>query len=422
VATPFENQTVRLTYNRAYSAPTTNELFLDIVGNESLLFDVRGSGVPQSGYTFDYTGGRHSMYVTSFAAGGQRTGQQLPLGPDPALWEVVKAVVKANPATDEFTQLLKQYADMVPAPPAQAVGIELRMLNATSGAFEAYAPEGGRVPDRPAIRPTINQTIELGYKGVIAERIVLGIDLYRSHYTDFVGPLEVITPSVFYNREQLAGYLTQVFIQGGLSADSAQLFGAIAADLVAGRAGDKTATGIPLATVTPTQASDPRAVMLTYRNYGDITLYGYDIGLQLGITEGLAINGSLSYVDKNFFENLDGVADLSLNAPKFKFSVGAEYDNPSIGFNADVRMRHVDGYPVRSGVYIGSVPGYSVVDMTLGYRLPWVEGMSLAVSAQNLLTFVEEGEGSAFEQRHVEFVGVPALGRLVLARLTYSFK
>ena len=162
--------------------------------------------------------------------------------------------------------------------------------------------------------------------------------------------------------------------------------------------------------------------MLTYRNYGDITLYGYDVGMQVGLAEGLSLNASLSYVDRNFFENLDSVADLSLNAPKFKFTVGAEYNDPALGFNASARMRHVDGFPVRSGVYFGRVAGYSVVDLGLGYRLPWVEGMSLNVTAQNLLTFVEDGTEGAFEQRHREFVGVPELGRLVIARLTYSFK
>ncbi|MBC8144495.1 MAG: TonB-dependent receptor, partial [bacterium] len=193
--------------------------------------------------------------------------------------------------------------------------------------------------------------------------------------------------------------------------------------------------GIPLATVTPIEATDRGAVMLTYRNYGDITLYGYDIGLQVALTDGLVFNGSLSYVDKNFFENLDGVADLSLNAPKFKFTTGLDYSNAEIGLNANIRMRHVDGYRVRSGVYVGDVQAFSTVDLGVGYRLPWVEGMSLSLSAQNLMTFVDGGEEGPFSQRHNEFVGAsqilgaptvgvgaPALGRLILARLTYSFK
>lgn len=417
VLTPIENQTLRLTYNRAYSAPTTNELFLDIVGERSLLFDVRGNGVSEGGFTFDYTDGRHSMWVNSM----DRTGAKLPLGGDSALWNVVKQVIKSSTDTSAIAETLRMYADLVPAPPPGAVGVELRMLNIGTGAFDAYEPAGGRIPDRGAVRPTINQTLELGYTGVLADRIRISADGYMSHYTDFVGPLEVITPSVFYNRAQLREYLVSVF-SAVLPPEQAALYAEFASVQVAGVASDTSYRGIPLATVTPEEASDPRAVMLTYRNYGEITLWGCDFGLQLAVTDGLSVNGSLSYVDKNFFENLDRVADLSLNAPKFKFTLGAEYSDPVLGINGSIRFRHVDGFQVRTGVYVGEVKGYSLVDLGLGYRMPFVEGMSLDITAQNLLTFVDGGEAGALEQRHFEFVGVPALGRLVLARLSYSFK
>jgi iron complex outermembrane receptor protein len=423
VATPFENQTFRLTYNRAYSTPTTNELFLDIVGNRSLLFDVRGSGVPVSGFTFRYENGRHFMHVNTLAdAAGRHESIVRPLGPDTLLWNVVRAAIKSSTDTSELARQLKLYADLIPAPPADMVGVELRLLNTADGTFTTYAPPNGRIPDRAPVRPTINQTLEFGYKGVILDRIALSVDIYQSHYTDFVGPLEVITPSVFYNREQLASYLEAVFRQNGLPEADAKLYAAVAATKVSGIAGEKTEIGIPVATVTPEQASDPTAVMLSFRNYGEITLYGTDIGLQVGLADGLELNGAFSYVDKNFFKNLDGVADLSLNAPKFKFTVGADYANAELGLDANVRLRHVDSFRVRSGVYFGWVPAYSVVDVGIGYRLPWVEGMALSISAQNLLTFVEGADGGAFEQRHAEFVGVPELGRLVMARLTYSFK
>lgn len=423
VFTPSEDHTIRFTYNRAYTAPTTNEMFLDIVGEHSTLFDVRGSGVPQSGYTFEYKDGNHMMFTNSFDLGEGRGGVERPLGGDSTLWNLVRQAITLSGDT-AFAKL----ANAIPAPPPSMVGVELRMLNPTTGAFDAYAPPNGRIPDRVPVRPTINQTLELGYKGVIADRVVLSVDLYRSQYTDFVGPLEVITPSVFYNKAQLQGYLQAALTQAGMPPAQAAFYAQVGAARVAGNAGDTGATrGIPLATVSPVEASDRGAIMLTYRNYGDIVLYGYDVGLHVSIADGLIFAGGLSYVDKNFFENLDSVADLSLNAPKFKFTAGLSYENPGIGLNANVRMRHIDGYRVRSGVYVGDVKGYSVVDLGVGYRLPWIDGMNISVSAQNLLTFVDGGEDSPFSQRHFEFVGAeqvgaPALGRLILARLTYSFK
>ena len=106
----------------------------------------------------------------------------------------------------------------------------------------------------------------------------------------------------------------------------------------------------------------------------------------------------------------------------FKFSLGAEYRNAALGLNAATRLRHVDGFQVNSGVYFGQIPGYSVVDATVGYRIPGIEGLDLTLTAQNLLTFVEGGEMNPFEQRHHEFLGVPDLGMLVLLRASYEFR
>ncbi len=397
VWTPMRYQTLRLTYNSAYSAPSTNDLFLDIVAERTPLFDVRASGVPGGGFTFgrDASGNplARSYFGTNPAAAvdNQAVVAQA--------WTALQALVRGTGLGT---------IDDVPAPPASMV--EMRTLNARSAQFEP----GGDVADRGPIRPTVNSTIELGYKGVIAERFGLSVDLYRSHYHNFVGPLQAITPNLFFNRSQLQGYLRQQL--QALSPDdssTAALFAAFLAD---------TVSKVPLGVITPEGATDPTAVLFSTRNYGDVTLYGLDLGWQLGVTDGITLSGMLSWVSENYFENLDGVADLALNAPRFKYSVAAEYRSSGLGVNGELRFRHVDGFPVNSGVFIGDVPGYSVLDLNVGYRLPFAEGLHLSLSVQNLLTFVEGSSGSPFTQRHAEFVGTPALGRLALARLTYEFR
>jgi iron complex outermembrane receptor protein len=248
---------------------------------------------------------------------------------------------------------------------------------------------------------------------VLADRVALSVDLYRSHYHNFVGPLQTITPNVFFREDALRQYLLDALRTSG--GDSTQL-AALAAVLA------DTASKIPFGVVTPEGVTDPTAVVFASRNYGAITLYGIDLGAQIALTNTFSINGTLSYVDKNFFANLDSVSDLSLNSPKFKYTVALEYRDAGLGVNAEARVRHVDGFPVNSGVFIGSVPAYTVVDLDLGYRLPFVEGLTLSLSAQNLLTSVAGESGSLFTQRHAEFVGTPALGRLVMARVAYEFK
>lgn len=418
VFTPLKDQTFRLTYNRAYSAPTTNDLFLDIVAARTPLFDVRASGVPESGFTFRFDGDGNP-FMHSRLASDPNTA--IPINDIAAVWNGVKQVLKEN-----LPDSLHALVDQIPAPPPGTVSPELRVLNPNTGLFDPFSRE--RIADRKPVEPTINSTIEIGYKGVIADRVGLSVDLYRSHYTDFVGPLEVVTPTVFMERSSLTEYLKQVFIAGGLSDSLANLQANFFAPQVAGIPGfSKDFIGVPLGTVSAEEATDPTAVMLTSRNYGQVTLYGYNIALKVGVLEGLSVGGSASYVDKNFIPNLDGIADLSLNAPKFKYTLSAEYRNTEYGLSTDARFRHVDGFRVNSGVYVGNVPGYSTLDLNIDYRVPFVNGLSVSLTLQNLLTFVEQqqqgSDATQYEIKdgHVEFVGTPAIGRLILGRLSYSF-
>ena len=57
-----------------------------------------------------------------------------------------------------------------------------------------------------------------------------------------------------------------------------------------------------------------------------------------------------------------------------------------------------------------SLPSYTVVDASVGYRLPWAPNVRASVSVQNI-----------FNNRHKEYVGAAELGRLVLARLDVEF-
>ena len=64
-----------------------------------------------------------------------------------------------------------------------------------------------------------------------------------------------------------------------------------------------------------------------------------------------------------------------------------------------------------SGVRQGFVDEYFLLDMSAGFDFAdYVPGRRLDVTAQNLLDHV-----------HRQYVGVPKIGRLVLARLTYSW-
>ena len=65
---------------------------------------------------------------------------------------------------------------------------------------------------------------------------------------------------------------------------------------------------------------------------------------------------------------------------------------------------------MNSGVYIGAVDGYSVVDASVGYRLPFQPSTHVSLTANNIL-----------DNMHREFVGAPEVGRLLLLRVRYDF-
>lgn len=401
VYNPIKDQSLRLTFNQAFTTPGTNEMFLDIVAAQTPLFNVRASGVPKSGFSFELVNGRPVMHSPLKAD----KSEAIPIDSISRIWAELQGFLKSRGV--DISQ--------IPAPPAGAVRVEPKLLDITTSDYPAPPLFGNNiVSNRKPVTPTITNTVELGYKGVLFDRLSVSLDLYTSHYKDFVGPLQVITPTVFMNFNDLWGYFTNVLKSTGMPADTASVKASL---LAAGCA------GIPIGQITPKEAADdPTAVMLTYRNYGNITLNGYDFAFQYNLLDNVSISGNVSGVNKNYFENLDSVADLALNSPKFKYSLGVNYSNKSWGLNAEARFRHVDSFRVNSGAYLGTIPAYSVVDLNIGYQIPFLDGATFNLTATNLLTFVSGGTESPFEQRHQEMIGAPAIGQMIFGRLSYTFK
>ena len=150
--------------------------------------------------------------------------------------------------------------------------------------------------------------------------------------------------------------------------------------------------------------------MLTYRNYGDISLNGLDMNFTFFLNPSWSLGANYSFVSEDFFENVDGIGDIALNAPKNKFGANVQYTNIDLGLGVGLRARYVQGFPVRSGVYVGEVESYYTLDLNAGYAIPLGPKPRLSVTVQNLL-----------DRKHQQFVGTPEIGRLAMARLTQTF-
>jgi len=413
---PAAEHNFRLTYNRAFSQPETNMLSLDrlsLTDLDGLPFPVRARGAPEKGFTFRRNCvnslGQEGLCMRSpFTSDllGQPDTTSLALDAT-LLWAAMVGIIAAE--DPEIGELLAQMAP----PDASQVGTEMRLLNPTTERFDPVSD----VADIERMKSSITNSIEVGYKGLIGERLLLGVDVYYSRIEDFMGPLLVETPNVFMERNSLRDYLLAEAARLGLPLD--QVEAVVLASVM---------SGIPVATVTPDPIgeSDAADILLSYRNFPSFEIWGADLGATFLLGSSLSFSGSYSFVSENFFgaDELGGISDLALNSPRNKASLSARYSSERRGLSAELRGRWVEGFPVASGVYVGRVKSYTLVDAQVSYALPISRSTEITLSALNLLTFAEDTEGervSIFNGRHREMVGAPGLGRLLLLRVRQSF-
>jgi iron complex outermembrane receptor protein len=438
----------RLTYNKAFRTPTVNNLFLDILTTPDAFTlnrilgstysfnagtNIRAQGVPGNGFHFNVNE-NGPQFRSPFAA--LDTLRRLTTSDfidfnDPVftnfMWNAAKTIIITG-FRDNLVQnglpeniassLTSSLANTIVPREINNVKNSLKQINLETQAFE---PVDG-VTDIPRLKPTITQTFEIGYKGLLANKMTVALDVYHSKIRDFIGPLAIETPNVFLEaaslRASIAQQITDNFSQSTnffLKSVLNQLD-----DPNNGGNGDGTpvdelvslfsdsVAAIPLGTVSPREAIDPTAVLLTFRNFGNISLSGFDVSFAYYLNPSWTFSGNYSYVSRNLFEKSQTqVHDIPLNAPKHKLALSASYSNRRLGIVAELSGRYVDSFPFQSGELIGRVDDYTVFDFNIEGHLS--EQTKLALTISNL-----------FNNVHRELVGAPKIGRLALLRLTRS--
>ncbi len=454
---PNNDHNLRVTYNRAFNTPRTSDLFLDIlsVGDAFGLganfqpvlgfspnIDIRAQGVrSETGFTFQRSADGRPEYRSPFSPLAKLPAETyIPLD-DPVftnvMWSIGRSAVMSG-VQPIFEAGLTAQGLPVPVVealsdgfntliPQQVVGVKnvLRSLDPQVGNFVDVED----VNDVNPLKPTITQTYEVGYKGILMNRLAFSADVYHSRIKDFTGPLVVETPNVFLDATTLGASLGKQITVALADPQNAVLNQALLAFDAPDQGGNGNGSAvdelvtlfvagtenngpafIPFGTVTPEQAADPNAIMLTYRNYGDISLNGLDLSFTYYLNPSWSFGANYSFVSKDLFENVDGLGDIALNAPKNKFGASVQYLNADLGLGVGLRTRFVAGFPVRSGVYVGDIESYYTIDLNAGYDLPIGPRPRLSLTVQNLLN-----------RRHQQFIGSPEIGRLSMVRLTQTF-
>jgi iron complex outermembrane receptor protein len=170
-------------------------------------------------------------------------------------------------------------------------------------------------------------------------------------------------------------------------------------------------------------------LLVTYVNVDEtLDLWGTDVSAKVLIDDEWSVGLSGSFVSEDHWRT-KSAGLVTLNAPTRKGTLTINYDDADdTGLTSEFRVRHTNGFPVNSGVYVGTLcllqegqtPGaleedcvsdYTLLDMNLGYRLPFGRrNTTLQVSVNNLL-----------DEDYRPFPGVPNIGRMILARVKYEF-
>lgn len=207
------------------------------------------------------------------------------------------------------------------------------------------------------------QTIEIGYKTILFNKLFVDAYYYRSVYTDFVGDINVFQP----NKD-------------------------------AGGNVDLTTLGSGTTSTRYTVAVN---------NTNETVLEGWALGLEYAINSKFSVGGNVAYNKLSEFTAPAGTLSF-YNTPDYRTNLtftGREV-LPNTGFS--LAWRWQDAFYWESGFAVGTLQGYQVLDAQVSYNLPKV-GSIIKLGAANLLN-----------NYYTQAYGNPQVGGLYYVQFTFD--
>ncbi len=400
---PDEANSFRLTFNRAFTTPTTLNFFLDL-SNQTLpitgpfRYDIRVQGGTENGLSFMRDANDIPMHMSPFNPLLGGTAREFLPTTTGQLWSEAVAVIAAgDPAAGGLLGLI--------APPTAAqVPVVGALIDPETGGFGAPILDLTSIQAQDRLTETTWQTLEAGYKGLVGDRWLISVNGYWTKVSDFISALQPITPNVFLPGAAVQAYLQAQFTPLVGIAFASQAEADATAAALAANIGQ-----LPLGSIVPETGGGltDTPIIFTYRNLGDFDLFGADLAINFLVTDNWELSATAAWVSDEVFDS--GTEDVPLNAPSFKGAFGARYRNEDSGISAGVRARFVDSFPVASGVFAGEVDSYSVFDLNFGIKIPGAEGLRAQLDVQNV-----------FDDSFSSFPGTPELGRYTVLRLLWT--
>jgi iron complex outermembrane receptor protein len=453
---PAENQDIRLTYNRAYSSPTTLDQFLDLANGEIPNgINVRGIGNP-NGWNYMYAPDGTIEFKTAPYGGGYNSGTWVPYNSNAANVPMLDSLkqymvnlfsAKGSPLYGQnaiATALINELFNGISGPNGTVANATKMSINYANFAETGNLPSSIQNVDMfhnlKKIDNQYTQTAEIGYKGLLFHKLSIEVDGYYTRLNNYVPGLLSASGAVLLNYQSYLGKLnangtpdTNGLLYKNLYANGGFLNNQLAPVLDAQASLHNTSivpttpgsawselvvltNKFPIGTITPNSPYVGSDYILTYENIGTINIFGLDLGLQYAIYETnlhkFSMGGNFSWVDKNDVVVAPGDTAW-LNAPKFKAGLQADYMQKKIGFGAGISWRMQSGYFAESSIYSGQVlPIYDMLDARVSYRMPFYKGLLLSINVNNL----RNHQWSSFSMP-----GIPLMGTQFYVRAQITF-
>lgn len=209
----------------------------------------------------------------------------------------------------------------------------------------------------PKVRPEKVQSLELGYKGVIANKLFIDGSAYVSFYRYFLG-------------YQIGATVTDV----------------------------------------PGSTKQPRQIYRVAANSPDrIMTYGASIGFNYFFIRNYSFNGNYSWNRLNKMGSNDSIIP-AYNTPEHKFNVGISGNDIKLGkakgFGFNLTYKWIQGFTFEgSPQFTGSIPTYSLLDAQINWNV------------KSIYTTFKLGGSNLVSKRNYQAYGGPGIGRMIYASI-----
>lgn len=223
------------------------------------------------------------------------------------------------------------------------------------------------------VRPELIKTFELGYKGLINQKLYIDAYAYYSLYDYFEGAVDIVGPARKWNENTKSWEFSELNPQ------------VIASN------------------------SAPKAYYRRYYNASEqVSAWGASLGINYNFNNQWSFNGSYTYAEALFDEKDDNQLIAKFNTPSHKVTAGIAGRNLFKNWGFSIQYRWQDAFELEESYAEGIVPAFHNVDAQISYKIPSMKTV-LRIGATNLLN-----------QRRVEMLGGGTIGILPYFQITYD--